>query len=127
MIHVRDLEAAIAFYQRALGCTLADRHRYQQTDLVYLSLPDTEFELELLAPARWSYGDAPEPGRSHLAFAVDDLDAEHARLARLGIAAGSITDYVANDQHQTRYFYLHDPEGNQIEFLEATGRYRERT
>jgi catechol-2,3-dioxygenase len=25
--------------------------------------------------------------------------------------------------HQTRYFYFADPEGNQIEFLEARGRY----
>ena len=123
MIHVRDLEAAIAFYRRALGCTVADRHRYEQTDLVYLSLPGARFELELLSPAHWPYGDAPEPGRSHLAFTVDDLDAEHARLTGLGIPADPIADYVANGRHQTRYFYFCDPEGNQIEFLETSGRY----
>ena len=36
---------------------------------------------------------------------------------------GAVTDYVANGRLQTRFFYLYDPEGNEIEILEAMGRY----
>lgn len=123
MIHVRDLERAIAFYRDALGAHLVDRHRYEGAALAYLRWPGAAFELELLAPDIWPYSPAPEPGRTHLAFTVEGLEAEHARLAGLGIAVDAITDYVANGSHQTRFFYLHDPEGNQIEVLEFHGRY----
>ena len=123
MIHVRDLPRAVAFYTSALGAELAERHGYDGAQLVYLRWPGSAFELELVCPDDWPYADAPEPGRTHLAFAVDDLDGEHARLSALGLVPEPILDYRANGRHQTRYFYLCDPEGNQIEMLEARGRY----
>lgn len=123
MIQVRDLDAAVAFYERALGFLEVDRHRYDSATLAYLRAPLSNFELELLAPDEWPFQDRPEPGRTHIAFTVDDLESEQARLRRIGVAADPITDHVANGKHQTRYFYFEDPEGNQIEFLEAHGRY----
>jgi hypothetical protein len=41
----------------------------------------------------------------------------------MGVRLDPIDDYVANGVVQTRFFYLYDPDGNQIEFLEARGRY----
>lgn len=123
MVHVRDLPGAVAFYERALGFTVADRHQYEGTQLVYMRGTGSGFELELIAPDLWPYAEAPEPGRTHFALTVEDLGAEHARLRALGIDAGPITDYVANGHRQTRYFYVCDPEGNEIELLEAYGRY----
>jgi lactoylglutathione lyase len=123
MIHVRNLEDAISFYEKALKLTVADRHRYDGATLVYMRGSGSSFELELIAPEAWPYGNAPEPGRTHIGFTVDDLEAERARLAGLGIATDGITDYAANGAHQTRYFYFTDPEGNQIEFLEPHGRF----
>jgi hypothetical protein len=32
---------------------------------------------------------------------------------------------MANGRLQTRFFYLYDPEGNEIEILQAMGRYSE--
>ena len=123
MIQVRDLPAAIWFYQQALGFEPVDRHEYEGATLVYMRGAASSFELELLAPDTWAFGPGPESGRVHIAFAVDRLEAERERLLGLGFEAGAITDHVANGRHQTRYFYFTDPEGNQIEFLEAQGRY----
>ena len=123
MIHVRDFAGAIDFYTSALCAVVADRHAYDGTRLAYLRWPDSAFELELVCPDTWPFADGPEPGRTHIAFTVDDLDREHARLSALGLSPDPVSDYRANDIHQTRYFYLCDPEGNQIELLEAQGRY----
>lgn len=123
MIHVSNLAEAIAFYEMALGFAVADRHRYPGATLVYMRGPDAGFELELLSPDSWEFSQMPEPSRTHIAFTVDDLDAEHRRLTKLAVNAEPIRDYEANGIHQTRYFYFYDPEGNQVEFLESKGRY----
>ena len=124
MIQVRELDRAIAFYQQALGLRLVDRHVYDSAELAYLRGAGGA-ELELLSERPWRFAATPETGRSHVAFTVVDIDAEHARIAGLGIACGAISDYVANGRLQTRFFYLYDPEGNEIEILEATGRYHD--
>jgi lactoylglutathione lyase len=123
MVHVRNLPRAVGFYERALKLVVADHHRYEGASLVYLRVPGALFEIELISPDRWPYADQPEAGRVHIAFTVADLDAEHARLAGLGVKVDPIADYVANGARQTRFFYFGDPEGNQIEFLEPRGRY----
>ena len=123
MIQVQNLQSAIVFYERALGFTVVDRHRYPGATLVYMRGPSSAFELELISPDKWDYARMPEPGRTHIAFTVEDLDAERARLTGLAIAADPVSDYAVNGIHQTRYFYFYDPEGNQIEFLEPHGRY----
>lgn len=124
MIQVRELDRAIAFYQQALGLRLVDRHVYDSAELAYLRGAGGA-ELELLSERPWRFAAAPETGRNHVAFTTADLDAEHARIAGLGIPCGAISDYVANGRLQTRFFYLYDPEGNEIEILEATGRYHD--
>lgn len=123
MVHVRDLDWAIAFYCAAFGCRVADRHSYDGTRLAYLSGFTPGIELELICPATWDFAARPETGRTHIAFTVSDLAAEHARLEGLGAAPDAITEYWAEGVLQTRYFYVEDPDGNQIEFMEPLGRY----
>ena len=123
MIHVRDIEKATAFYAEALGLAVADRHSYDGTRLVYLAIPGSRLELELVSPDPWPFADRPEPGRTHIAFTVDDLEGQHTRLRAGGVAVEPIAEYHANGVLQTRYFYFDDPEGNQVEFLERRGRY----
>jgi lactoylglutathione lyase len=126
MIQVRDLEAAIAFYERALGLQVAARHSYEGADLAYLRAPGGGVELELLSERPWRFAGSPERGRSHIAFTVTDVEREQARLSTFGIPCGEVDDYVANGSLQTRFFYFYDPEGNEIEILEAMGRYKDR-
>ncbi|MCB1379254.1 MAG: Rieske 2Fe-2S domain-containing protein [Alphaproteobacteria bacterium] len=126
MIHVRDLDGAIEFYVKAFGLEVVERHACDGARLVYLCAADSDYELELVCPAHWTFADSPEPGRTHIAFAVKNLEAEHRRLSALDLEPGTITAYHANGIFQTRYFYLNDPEGNQIEVLESRGRYGSR-
>ena len=60
MIHVRDLHRAVAFYEEALGFTVADRHTYPGTRLVYMRVPGARFELADRSPPAAQPGDAYE-------------------------------------------------------------------
>lgn len=123
MIQACDLDRAVDFYTRLFGLTVADRHDYDGASLVYLRGPENAFEIELLSEAPWRFAAAPERGRAHIAFTCADVAAEQIRIQGLGVACGPITPYEANGRLQTCFFYLYDPEGNEIEILEATGRY----
>ena len=125
MIQVRDLEKAIAFYRQALGLQVAERHVYDGAELAYMRSDDGRAEIELLSERPWRFSEWPEKGRCHLAFTVGDVAAENARLNSLGCACGPVGEYRANGKLQTRFFYLYDPEGNEIEILESMGRYTE--
>ena len=63
MMHVGDLERAIAFYERALHFAVADRHRYEGHDLAYLRSPASAIEIELVKPDARQAGSA-EPDTS---------------------------------------------------------------
>jgi catechol 2,3-dioxygenase-like lactoylglutathione lyase family enzyme len=126
MVQVRDLDKAIAFYTRELGLTLAERHSYEGADLAYLRCGKGGPEIELLSERPWRFAAVPEKGRTHIAFTVADADAEHRRLTALGVPCSGVGPYHANGKLQTRFFYLYDPDGNEIEILEAMGRYSQR-
>lgn len=123
MMHVGDLERAIAFYEQVLHFAVVDRHRYEGHDLAYLRSPASIIEIELVKPDA-KQAEPAEPDASwHIGFTVENLEAEFDRLTGLGVRLDPIEPYIANGVLQTRYFYLYDPDGHQIEFLEARGRY----
>jgi len=124
MTYVRDLDRSIRFYEALLGYRVADRHRYPGHRLAYLRKGDEPFEIELIAADESPLPvERPTAPTWHLAFAVDDIDREFARVRALGCPVDPIGDYRANDRFMTRFFYAYDPDGNQIEFLESVGRY----
>ena len=47
MIRVLDETRSVAFYDKAFGLKIADRLDFSGFTLVYLSNPESEFELEL--------------------------------------------------------------------------------
>src|SRR3712207_6646317 len=85
MIRVLDEQQSIAFYEKAFGLTVAERMPFDGFTLVYLSNPESEFELELTVNHDRAEPYAIGDGYGHLAFSVDDLDAEHARFETLGL------------------------------------------
>lgn len=125
MIQVRNLNESISFYRRALNLVVVERHEYDGASLAYLRASEGGAELELLSEQPWAYAQHPEKGRSHIAFTTVSLEAEHARLTALGLSPSPITPHHANGKLQTRFFYFYDPEGNEIEILEAIGRYKQ--
>lgn len=124
MIRVLDEARTVDFYDRAFGLKVDTRLDFPAFTLVYLSNAENDFELELTINK-----DRTEPydlgdGYGHLAFSVDDLEAEHARLTELGFAPRKLVDFAPAGEVIARFFFIADPDGYQIEVLQRQGRYR---
>jgi lactoylglutathione lyase len=123
MIRVRDEVRSLEFYDVAFGMRVADRLDFDSFTLIYLSNDETGFEVELTVNK-----DRTEPydlgdGYGHLAFSVTDLDAEHARLTKAGLAPRKLVDFAPGGKVIARFFFIADPDGYQIEVLQRGGRY----
>ncbi|MCZ4344284.1 VOC family protein [Sphingomonadaceae bacterium G21617-S1] len=124
MIRVLDEETSTAFYRDALGLEVADRFPFDDFTLVYLRNPENDVEIELTVnddrTEPYTHGD----GYGHVAVAVADLDAEHARMEKLGIAPQPIKEFFREGALMARFFFIADPDGYKIEVLQHHGRYR---
>ncbi len=115
MVHVNwnvsDLEASMAFYEKALG--LKEKRRKTAEDgsfiLVYLTDGTSDFELELtwLAehPQKYDLGEE----EFHLAFHVDDFEAAHALHEEMGC--------IAFENHDMGIYFITDPDGYWLEVI----------
>jgi catechol 2,3-dioxygenase-like lactoylglutathione lyase family enzyme len=136
---VSDLERSVAFYTN-LGLDLILRQTPGGTYLqqitgfpdahikqAHLSLPGGGHRLELFEyvspqgqPVRSRNCD---PGNTHLAFVVDDLDAVYERLARQGVEFVSPPVTIdAGANTGAKGLYLRDPDGFTIELFEPVKR-----
>lgn len=124
MIRVLDEDRSLAFYDKAFGLKVADRLDFPEFTLVYLSNPESEFELELTinkgTTAPYELGN----GYGHLAVSVDDLDAEHSRFEAAGLAPRKLVEFAPAGTVVARFFFVADPDGYQIEVLERGGRFK---
>lgn len=123
MIRVLDEERSVRFYETAFGFTSAERLDFESFTLVYLSNAETSFELELTINK-----DRTEPydlgdGYGHLAFCVEDLEAEHARITAAGFAPRKIVEFAPGGEVIAKFFFIADPDGYEIEVLQRAGRY----
>ena len=123
MIRVLDEARSVAFYQACLGLEIADRIAFPGFTLIYLRDPTSPFELELTIN-----NDRTEPydtagGYGHLAVAVDDLEAEHARMTAAGASPGGIKQLDHDGALLGRFFFVKDPDGYSIEVLARAGRF----
>ena len=124
MFRVFNEERSVDFYRRAFGLTIADRYGFDGFTLVYLRNAEADFEVELTINH-----DRTEPytrgdGYGHVAFAVQDLPAEHARFAAEGLAPEPIKEFHREGALMARFFFVQDPDGYRIEVLQRHGRYR---
>lgn len=123
MIRVLDEARSVAFYGQAFGMTVADRLDFPEFTLVYLRNAESDFELELtINKGRTEPYDLGD-GYGHLAVAVDDLDAEHARFEAEGLAPRKLVAFAPGGELIARFFFVADPDGYQIEVLERSGRF----
>ena len=123
MVRVLDLDASIAFYDRARA-RRRDRFDFDSFTLVYLRNAEADFEVELTLNKGRTEPYAPGDGYGHVAFCVDDLDAVHARLAQAGIEPQPIKEFHRDGGLMARFFFIQDPDGYKIEVLQRHGRYR---
>ena len=127
MIRVLEETRSVDFYDRAFGLAIADRLDFPTFTLIYLRNAEADFEVELTVNK-----DRTEPydlgdGYGHIAFVVDDLDAEHARFEAEGLAPGKLVDFRPGGEGTeaiARFFFVSDPDGYKIEVLQRHGRYR---
>jgi len=123
MIRVLDEKRSVDFYAKAFGLQIADRFQFDDFTLIYLRNNEADFELELTV----NHG-RTEPydlgtGYGHIAFAVDDLEAEHRRFEREGLNPTPIKELSHQGKPLAKFFFVTDPDGYKIEVLQKQGRY----
>jgi len=123
MIRVLDEARSVEFYRRAFGMVPADRYGFERFTLVYLRNAEADFELELTInhdrDKPYTMGD----GYGHIAFAVDDLDAQHIRCIAEGLSPEPIKEFHRDGALMARFFFVQDPDLYRIEVLQRHGRY----
>ena len=123
MIRVLEEARSVAFYETAFGLKVADRLDFDSFTLIYLSNPESSFELELTVnkgrTEPYNLGD----GYGHLAVSVEDVEAEHTRLTEAGLAPRKLVDFRNGDVSVAKFFFIADPDGYQIEVLQRGGRF----
>ncbi|WP_111429334.1 VOC family protein [Rhodobacteraceae bacterium DSL-40] len=124
MIRVLDEARSVAFYEKAFGLTVADRLDFDDFTLVYMSNPESIFEVELtINKGRTEPYDLGD-GYGHLAVSVDDVVAEHARFEAEGLAPRKLVDFKNDGALVAKFFFVADPDGYQIEVLQRQGRFQ---
>ena len=109
--HVYDLDATLAFYEKALGLT--ERRRKGPEDgswlIVFIGNDESDFELELT----WNNGFEGTydngNGDTHVAVRVDDYDAFHALHEEVGC--------IVKENPRMGLYFIADPDGCWIEIL----------
>lgn len=123
MIRVLDEARSVHFYQRAFGLSIAERLDFPTFTLIYLSNDENTFELELTVNKDQTEAYDPGKGYGHAAFVVDDVDAEHRRFEEEGLAPRKLVDFEHDGKKLTRFFFVQDPDGYQIEVIQRGGRF----
>lgn len=109
--NVLNLEKSLAFYKEALG--LEEQSRKEAEDgsfiLVYLTDGVTGFNLELTWLRDWDRPYNLGDNEVHLAFAVEDFDAAHAKHKEMGC--------ICFENPQMGIYFITDPDGYWLEIV----------
>ncbi len=116
-LHVRDLQACVAFYREFCGLKVVHaRGEAGSPDAVWLAQEGREREfIFVLLPGGPGRGQA-ETDYSHFGFALDSRDAVDAIAVRAE-RAGCLLWPPREEPHPVGYYCgLRDPDGNAVEF-----------
>lgn len=116
-VRVKNLEESLAFYQKAFDFKESRRRDFPENKftLVYLSLPNDDYELELTYNYDHEAYDLGN-GYGHIAIAVDDLEALHEKHQQAGF---NVTDLKGLPGTDPSYYFITDPDGYKIEVIRA--------
>lgn len=123
MIRVLEEARSVDFYSKAFGLEVAGRYDFETFTLIYMSNAEAPFEVELTVNKGRSEPYDLGDGYGHIAFTVEDLDAEHARFKELGYEPRDIVQFDRDGKKFGRFFFVSDPDGYKIEMLERFGRF----
>jgi len=124
MIRVMDLDASMRFYADVLDLHEAHRLDFPDFALVYLRNAENDYELELTLNKGREEPYTHGTGYGHIGVVVPDVTATRAALAAKGYAPAEVKEFKRGDDLLARFFFIQDPDGYKIEFLERHGHYR---
>jgi catechol 2,3-dioxygenase-like lactoylglutathione lyase family enzyme len=116
-LHVRDLDACVAFYRDFCGMRLVHERGDAGTHrVVWLAEPGKEQDFIIVLVPGGPGRDQAERDYSHLGFALDSRGAVDAMAARAA-AAGCLVWPPREEPYPVGYYCgLRDPDGNFVEF-----------
>ena len=124
MVRVKEEARTVDFYRKAFGLEISERVDFPDFTLIYLKGAQSPFEVELTVNKGradpYNLGD----GYGHLAFVVDDLAAEHARMKSAGLTPKDIKNMTHDGKPFGTFFFIEDPDGYKIEVLQRNGRFQ---
>ena len=113
-MHVKNLEKSIEFYEQVLGLQLKGRFAAGPgSEIGFLTSQNTETKIELIQ--QQGFDRSAAPAGISLGFAAGNLDEKREQLRAAGYAPGTII----SPNPATRFFFLEDPDGVQIQFVEG--------
>ena len=124
MIRVLDEARSVAFYKTAfnldleIGLIIAQIDQREALEIQPVS--DVELTVNKGQTEAYDLGN----GYGHIAFCVDDIDAEHARFTDAGLNPRKLVDFAPGGDVIARFFFVQDPDGYEIEVLQRHGRYQ---
>ena len=124
MIRVLNEARSVDFYQRAFNLSVADRLDFETFTLVYLSNPESEFELELTINKGQTDTYQLGNGYGHFAVSVDDVETEHKRFQEVGLNPRKLVEFEKDGSLLAKFFFVQDPDGYEIEVLQRHGRFK---
>ena len=98
MLRVVDEEKAFGFYRRGFDLSEIDRLAFDDFTLIFLSIPESEFELELTVNQGWSETYTRGSGYGCFAVWVADLEREHTRCAEQQLGPTPIKELQVGDK-----------------------------
>lgn len=124
-IVVSDIDAALAFYQDALGMKLGYVEPNEEQGVIVAFLPAGDTEVELVEPVNPNTGVARflnkrGPGLHHICFEVDNIEATLAQLAERGVELINPQPVIGTGGRKAAFIHPRSAYGVLIELYEAT-------
>lgn len=109
-IHVRNLEKSIDFYKEAVGLEIVNRFPAGPGEIVFMANGEGETAIELI-----HIPGIPKVSAKALSigFASEDIDKDLARAKERGWNPTKVREPGPG----TRYFFIDDPDGVQVQFI----------
>jgi lactoylglutathione lyase len=124
MIRVLEEARSVDFYDKAFGLKIASRVPFDGFTLIYLSNPETGFELELTVNAGRTEPYDLGNGYGHLAVTVENIEAEYERFIELGLTVGKLVEMPHEGKPFAKFFFVTDPDGYKTEVIQRGGRFQ---